>query len=86
MESIERQDSTDSQPTRSERSYSNVSKTSTTPIIHNVSSRLLSGPLSPANQHAIDWSHNGLIAFANHNRVVIAQLKKTPNICQSKYY
>jgi hypothetical protein len=54
-----------------------------TPIIHNISPRTISGVLTQTNQNAIDWSSNGLIAFGSHNRVIVADTKKSVKYCQS---
>lgn len=54
-----------------------------TPIIHNICPRTISGVLTQSNQNAIHWSSNGLIAFGCHNRVIIADTKKSVKVCQS---
>ena len=53
------------------------------PVVANISPKILSGPLSSSNVNAIDWSYNGLIAFAYQNRIAIVEMAKSMRVCQS---
>ncbi|CAG2181711.1 unnamed protein product, partial [Oppiella nova] len=63
--------------------HSSIQSSLQKPVIQNISPRTISGVLSQSNQKAIDWSLNGLIAFASYNRVLVVDAIHGLRVCQS---